>query len=259
MDNYDYDDALDYGDALDDIEEYATHFVTIDFDDGRHYQFDACHDFGDDSDSTDTMYKFINGSKDYSTYIEWSDEEKLTICINNDFIFATTLRVNYKVEELDIEIDCIDDDGIGIHIYCRSLIEPKFKKPISQSNESIVNDDMKQEIIANEDNGLTGELDHLENAGYIFSIIVGLIAGVVIAALLAEGSIGYFILFFILGSVLFIGVGIGTTYNLHHGTGDISFWDSSPKRGRTPKFKKTRIRKYKPSNWKSGKDQKLFY
>lgn len=118
------DGALGFGIGIDfNTGGLATHLVEIEFEDGRHYKFKATimRDEEDDEDSPITIYKVEDGEKDYSTYIEWTDDESLTICLDNDFIFADLLDNSLDEESMDFGFDC-EDDGIGIHIKCENIL-----------------------------------------------------------------------------------------------------------------------------------------
>ena len=101
----------------------ATHLVTITFDDGREYQFKATcmRDEEADEDEPLTIYKVEHGKKDYDTYIEWTDDETVTICVEDEYIIADLLDNNLDEESASFEFDC-DDDGVGIHIQCDFIL-----------------------------------------------------------------------------------------------------------------------------------------
>lgn len=103
---------------------WATHLVTITFDDGREYQFKATciqDDEVDEDDEPLVIYKVEHGEKDYDTYIEITDDDTLTICIDGVYTIANIIDSNLDKDKYDMDFDC-KEDGINIHVQCEFIM-----------------------------------------------------------------------------------------------------------------------------------------
>ena len=275
LDDTEDDDIEIYGER---IEDMATHIVTIDFDDGCHYQFDAfyeCESDGNDG-SIGTMYKYEDGEKDYCTYVEWSKDNELTICLDNDFTFASIVSSNLENGSADVKFDCIDDDGVGIQIRCNCLLtaeierlDKKLKLGNYEHNDDASNEYVNEHVTLEHDTKDNIEVTKVdvnnEGCSNSFIFIIMLIISIVPAYLLTAfivgdyGSTGEKFGWFVAMYILMVIVSAITIYNADNGVGDTSIFDGAPRRGRANKFKKTRIRQYNPTSWKNGGKKGQFY
>ena len=238
------DDEIDtYGEN---VEDMATHIVTIDFDDGCHYQFDAYYECESDGSggSIGTMYKYENGEKDYCTYVEWSGDNELTICLDNNFTFASIISSNLEDGSADVKFDCIDDDGMGVQIICYCLLTAEIERLDKKlklgnyahdddaSNE-YVNEyvDLEHNIKDNID--VTGADVNNEGCSNSVIFIIMLIISIVPAYLLTAfivgdyGSTGEKVGWFIAMYIIMAIVCAITIYNADNGFGDTSIFDGA--------------------------------
>lgn len=70
----------------------------------------------DGEDTPTTIYKVVNGEKDYNNYIEFTDDDTITLCVEDEFLTADLLYFNMDEDSKDIDIECeYHEQGIHIH------------------------------------------------------------------------------------------------------------------------------------------------
>ena len=104
------------------IENLATHLVTITFEDERIIQYKAtCFKEDDNDDAIGTLYKIEGGERDYDNYVEISNDESITICEDGEYVFANI--VDFSIDGGDFTIDCEDNYTLEqIHIQCDLIL-----------------------------------------------------------------------------------------------------------------------------------------
>ena len=115
--------GIGFGIGIDmDLSGFITHLVTIAKGKDKTIQYKAtCMKDDDDEDSPTTLYKIVNGEKDYDNHIEISDDESVTICIDGEYYFASIIDID--INGGDLTIECEDDfTDEQIHIQCDLLV-----------------------------------------------------------------------------------------------------------------------------------------
>lgn len=115
--------GIGFGIGIDmDLSGFITHLVKITRGKNKTIQYKAtCMKDDDNEDSPTTLYKIVNGEKDYDNHIEISDDESVTICIDGEYYFANIIDID--INGGDLTIECEDDfTDEQIHIQCDLLV-----------------------------------------------------------------------------------------------------------------------------------------
>lgn len=115
--------GIGFGIGIDmDLSGFITHLVKITRGKNKTIQYKAtCMKDDDNEDSPTTLYKIVNGEKDYDNHIEISDDESVTICIDGEYYFANIIDID--INGGDLTIECEDNfSDEQIHIQCDLLL-----------------------------------------------------------------------------------------------------------------------------------------